>query len=98
MGRTEVIKNDLNPKFIHSFEVDYYFEQVQKVRFAIYDIDNSSASLNDDDFLGSYECTVGEVFQFLFKFHLYFNYFINIIFIIQGSFKQPFNEAIGEKK
>ena len=56
-----MIKNCLDPKFVHSFEVDYYFEQVQKVRFMLYDIDNASSSLCDDDFLGSFECTLGEV-------------------------------------
>lgn len=60
VGRTEVVKNCLDPKFVKSFEVDYYFEQVQKVRFMVYDVDNASDSLNDDDFLGSFECTLGE--------------------------------------
>ena len=44
-----------------AFEIDYYFEKVQKIRFMIYDIDNKSEKLSDDDFLGSFDCTLGEV-------------------------------------
>lgn len=59
-GRTENIKNSLNPQFMKAFEIDYYFEKVQKLRFMIYDIDNKSEKLSDDDFLGSFDCTLGE--------------------------------------
>ena len=41
--------------------MDYRFEEVQPLRFAIYDIDNATSSLDDDDFLGAMECTLGEV-------------------------------------
>ena len=61
MGRTENINNCLNPQFAKSFFVDYFFEEVQKLRFSVYDIDNRTPSLDDDDFLGQIECTVGEV-------------------------------------
>ena len=60
-GRTEQQKNDLNPKFTTAIEMKYCFEEVQELRFAIYDIDNTTSSLEDDDFLGSIECTLGEV-------------------------------------
>ena len=42
-------------------ELDYAFEEVQKLKFSVYDIDNESSTLEDDDFLGSVECTLGEV-------------------------------------
>lgn len=61
LGRTENIKNTLNPQFTRAFDVEYSFEEVQKLRFAIYDIDNKSPKLTDDDFLGAIECTLGEV-------------------------------------
>ncbi|ESO08587.1 hypothetical protein HELRODRAFT_190776 [Helobdella robusta] len=61
IGRTENIKNSLNPVFAKIFQVDYYFEEVQKIRFLVYDIDNSTQTLDDDDFLGSVECTLGEI-------------------------------------
>ena len=30
-------------------------------RFSVYDLDNETATLGDDDFLGQLECTLGEV-------------------------------------
>ena len=41
--------------------MQYRFEEVQKLRLAVYDIDNESATLDDDDFLGQVEVTLGEV-------------------------------------
>ncbi|XP_034718579.1 copine-3-like isoform X1 [Etheostoma cragini] len=61
IGRTEKIENCLNPKFSKTFVVDYYFEMVQKLRFEIYDIDSANGSLQDADFLGELECTLGQV-------------------------------------
>ncbi|KAK1885473.1 Copine-3 [Dissostichus eleginoides] len=61
IGRTERIMNCLNPKFSKSFVVDYYFEMVQKLRFEMYDIDGENCSLQDSDFLGELECTLGQV-------------------------------------
>lgn len=59
--RTERIKNSLNPKFSKTFIIDYYFEVVQKLKFGIYDIDNKTIELSDDDFLGECEVTLGQV-------------------------------------
>lgn len=53
--------NCLNPKFSKTFVVDYYFEMVQRLRFEVYDIDSESCSLQDADFLGELECTLGQV-------------------------------------
>uniref|UniRef100_A0A8C5CF13 Copine-3 n=1 Tax=Gadus morhua TaxID=8049 RepID=A0A8C5CF13_GADMO len=61
VGRTERINNTLDPKFSKTFEIDYFFEVVQKIRFSVYDIDNATYDLEDDDFLGSLECTVGQI-------------------------------------
>ncbi|KAK7118598.1 hypothetical protein R3I94_022177 [Phoxinus phoxinus] len=61
VNRTERVKNCLNPKFAKKFVVDYYFEIVQKLRFAVYDIDNKTADLSDDDFLGEFECSLGQI-------------------------------------
>ncbi|XP_015229047.1 PREDICTED: copine-3-like isoform X1 [Cyprinodon variegatus] len=61
MGRTERVQNCLNPKFAKKFVIDYYFEIVQKLKFGIYDIDNKTVDLSDDDFLGELECTLGQV-------------------------------------
>ncbi|XP_017293326.1 copine-3 isoform X1 [Kryptolebias marmoratus] len=61
VGRTEKVQNCLCPKFAKKFVVDYYFEIVQKLKFGIYDIDNTTVDLSDDDFLGELECTLGQV-------------------------------------
>ncbi|XP_037612361.1 copine-3-like isoform X2 [Sebastes umbrosus] len=61
IGRTEKIMNCLNPKFSKTFVIDYYFEMVQKLRFELYDIDSDNYSLQDADFLGELECTLGQV-------------------------------------
>jgi len=55
------VKNCLSPQFTRAFELDYYFEEMQKLRFAVYDIDNKTPQVSDDDFLGQIECTLGEV-------------------------------------
>ncbi|XP_026561798.1 copine-3 isoform X2 [Pseudonaja textilis] len=61
VDRTERIKNSLNPKFSKKFQIDYYFELVQKLKFGVFDIDNITVQLNDDDFLGEFECTLGQI-------------------------------------
>lgn len=61
VGRTETIMNNLNPSFERAFEIDYLFEEVQMIRFEVYDIDNRTETLSDDDFLGQVETTVAEV-------------------------------------
>lgn len=61
MGRTEKVQNCLSPKFAKKFVIDYYFEIVQKLKFGLYDIDNKTIDLSDDDFLGELECTLGQV-------------------------------------
>lgn len=60
--RTEVIKSNLHPVFAKVFSLDYYFEEVQKLRFEVYDIHGThSIGTRDDDFLGGVECTLGQV-------------------------------------
>ncbi|XP_034998530.2 copine-3-like isoform X1 [Hippoglossus stenolepis] len=61
IGRTEKIKNSLNPSFSKTFVIDYYFEMVQKLKFEVYDIDSENCSLQEADFLGEVECTLGQV-------------------------------------
>ncbi|KAL9657419.1 hypothetical protein ABK040_014406 [Willaertia magna] len=61
LGETETIRNNLNPNFSKTFVLDYCFEEVQHLRFAIYDIDNNTATLDDDDFIGDTQTTLGEI-------------------------------------
>lgn len=57
-----MIKSNLHPVFAKVFTLDYYFEEVQKLRFEVYDIHGThSIGTRDDDFLGGVECTLGQV-------------------------------------
>ncbi|GFS16625.1 copine-3 [Elysia marginata] len=60
-ARTENARNTLDPNFTKAITVDYHFEAVQHIRVRVYDIDNSTEKLGDDDFLGQMECTLGQV-------------------------------------
>ena len=61
LGRTERVKNCDSPSFRERLLVDYHFETVQNLKLVIYDIDNKSVDLKDDDFLGGVELTLGQV-------------------------------------
>uniref|UniRef100_A0A3P9IUJ8 Copine-3 n=1 Tax=Oryzias latipes TaxID=8090 RepID=A0A3P9IUJ8_ORYLA len=61
VGRSEQVQNCLSPRFSKKFVIDYFFEVVQKLKFGIYDIDNKTIDLSDDDFLGQLECNLGQV-------------------------------------
>ncbi|XP_057241831.1 copine-1-like [Malurus melanocephalus] len=58
---TEKIKNCQDPEFCKKLVVDYYFEKVQKLKFSMYDMDNKSFDLNDDDYLEGIEYTLLQV-------------------------------------
>ncbi|XP_053401940.1 copine-8-like isoform X2 [Mercenaria mercenaria] len=60
-GRTEMIKDTLNPDFVKKFTMSYFFEESQKLKFEIYDVDSPAARLTAHDFLGRMECTLGEI-------------------------------------
>ncbi|KAH0515643.1 RNA-binding protein 12 [Microtus ochrogaster] len=59
--RTERVRNCSSPAFSKTLQIEYHFETVQKLRFGIYDIDNKTPELGDDDFLGGAECSLGQV-------------------------------------
>ncbi|OXB76080.1 UNVERIFIED_CONTAM: hypothetical protein H355_000179 [Colinus virginianus] len=61
LDRTETAVNNLNPAFSKKFIVDYHFEEVQKLKFALFDQDKSSTQLYEHDFLGEFSCTLGTV-------------------------------------
>lgn len=63
LGKTEVIDNDLNPKWVNHFNVEYYPEGSQVLLFTVYDED-----LNDDnidaingDVIGSAEIVMADI-------------------------------------
>uniref|UniRef100_A0A8C9A270 Copine-2 n=1 Tax=Prolemur simus TaxID=1328070 RepID=A0A8C9A270_PROSS len=59
--RTETAINNLNPAFSKKFVLDYHFEEVQKLKFALFDQDKSSAQLDEHDFLGQFSCSLGTI-------------------------------------
>ena len=61
LRRTECIKNNLNPHWVTKVQMNYMFEEQQPLRFGIYDLDSNSAHLDDHDFIGSCETTLGQV-------------------------------------
>ena len=63
MGKTEVIRDSLNPKFIRNFTVEYHFEERQRFRIKVFDVDDFSehASLSKHDFVGELEFMLHEV-------------------------------------
>ena len=56
-----MIKDNLNPVFAQAIIVDYHFEELQKLKFVVYDIDDPKNDLKKADFLGQMECTLGQV-------------------------------------
>lgn len=61
LGRTERLKNTSSPSFSQRLRLDYHFETVQNLKLGVYDIDNSTSDLSDDDYLGGVELTLGQV-------------------------------------
>ncbi|XP_061731425.1 copine-1-like [Nerophis ophidion] len=61
LGRTERLKNSSSPSFSQRLRLDYTFETVQNIKLGVYDIDNSSQDLGDDDYLGGVELTLGQI-------------------------------------
>ncbi|KAL5473580.1 hypothetical protein EMCRGX_G028080 [Ephydatia muelleri] len=63
VGRTELIENNLNPKFSTTFNMEYRFEEVQNLQFAVYDADDKHHVDNIDkqQLLGTMECTLAEI-------------------------------------
>ena len=46
IGRTEVVKDSLNPEFVQHFTIDYFFEEIQHFRFDLYDCDDANQITN----------------------------------------------------
>ncbi|MCJ8746526.1 hypothetical protein PDJAM_G00142880 [Pangasius djambal] len=61
VDRTEVIRSSISPVFSKVFTVDYYFEEVQRLRFELHDISSNHNGLKEADFVGAMECTLGQI-------------------------------------
>ena len=42
LGQTEVVVDNLNPKFVTTVNIDYYFELQQNLRIDVYDADDAT--------------------------------------------------------
>lgn len=52
----------LNPEFVKKFNVDFYFEEVQNIKFEVYDIDDpNSRDVAKQDYLGQLVTTLANV-------------------------------------
>ncbi|ORX52100.1 Copine-domain-containing protein [Piromyces finnis] len=61
IGSTETIKDNLNPEFSKSFIFDYYFECIQNLRFVIMDMDEECVNMEDNDYIGYVEVSIGDM-------------------------------------
>ena len=61
VDKTETIDNTLNPVFEKKFVLQFRFEERQMLRLSVYDRDGSSTKLEDHDFIGEAEASLGEV-------------------------------------
>ncbi|KAJ8395212.1 hypothetical protein AAFF_G00034140 [Aldrovandia affinis] len=61
VDRTEVIRSSISPVFSKVFTVDFYFEEVQRLRYELHDISSNHNGLKEADFLGAMECTLGQI-------------------------------------
>ncbi|KAH9615771.1 hypothetical protein KSS87_012346, partial [Heliosperma pusillum] len=81
LGRTEVVLNSPNPKWINKVGVTYHFELVQTLVFHVYDVDTQlhgvdvkMLKLDDQQFLGEAVCALSETLAnvglFFHAYHL----------------------------
>lgn len=59
IGRTESIRDNLNPEWVKKFLINYSFETIQKLKFEVWDLDPT-----EDEFLGAFHTTLAEVVAF----------------------------------
>merc|ERR1711963_570902 len=63
VDRTETIDNTLNPQWAKKFILEFQFEKRQLMKIEVYDADSNSPNLTDHDFIGSVECSLGEILR-----------------------------------
>eukprot|EP00300_Choanocystis_sp_HF-7_P023988 c25381_g1_i1.p1 GENE.c25381_g1_i1~~c25381_g1_i1.p1 ORF type:complete len:553 (+),score=122.76 c25381_g1_i1:34-1692(+) len=61
VGRTEVIKDCLNPDFVTQIKIPYFFETQQTLRFVVVDVDSPQKPLSSQDQLGELEVTLARI-------------------------------------
>merc|ERR1740139_1510089 len=63
IGMTEVINDNLNPEWVKSFDVQYFFEKQEEYKVEVYDVDdmNNINTFANHDFAGSLVFKIHEV-------------------------------------
>lgn len=64
MGRSEVLRGSQNPVFAHVFALDYFFEEMQMLKFEVFDDGGEGAEDGGSELgplLGAIECSLGQV-------------------------------------
>jgi Ca2+-dependent lipid-binding protein len=59
--RSEIVKNNLSPTFTVKPSVPFSFQLKQSIMFKIYDVDAKKKDLDEQDYLGYVECSLGEL-------------------------------------
>lgn len=59
--RTEVLRSCSSPVFSRVLALEYFFEEKQPLQFHVFDAEDGATSPSSDTFLGSTECTLGQV-------------------------------------
>lgn len=56
-----MVANQLSPTFAKTVELDYFFEEVQTLKFVVVDVDDPRGSIEQQDFLGQATITLAEL-------------------------------------
>uniref|UniRef100_A0A8I3WZD1 Copine-6 n=1 Tax=Callithrix jacchus TaxID=9483 RepID=A0A8I3WZD1_CALJA len=59
--RTEVLRSCSSPVFSRVLALEYFFEEKQPLQFHVFDAEDGATSPRNDTFLGSTECTLGQI-------------------------------------
>ena len=62
LGNTEIVWDNHNTKWVKAVRTDFFFEQVQVMRFDVYDADaDDTRNLSKHDFIGSCTTNLGKL-------------------------------------
>ncbi|KAL8177188.1 UNVERIFIED_CONTAM: Copine-6 [Gekko kuhli] len=64
VGRSEVLRGSQNPVFAHVFALDYFFEEMQILKFEVFDAGGEGAEDGGSELgplLGAVECSLGQI-------------------------------------
>ncbi|KAJ5073836.1 copine [Anaeramoeba ignava] len=59
--RTEIVWNDLNPRFVKAITMDYHFEENQPLKFVVYHVVSEKKPLSQQRVIGEAECMLSQL-------------------------------------